>query len=76
MKYWRKTLPRAKFLKLQSYQVNNPKHPAVKMTEWFQAKKIKVLKWPNLKRIENLWKEIKVHQKNSPKLKAIYQQEC
>uniref|UniRef100_A0AAY4AHI1 Tc1-like transposase DDE domain-containing protein n=1 Tax=Denticeps clupeoides TaxID=299321 RepID=A0AAY4AHI1_9TELE len=44
---------------------NDPKHTARATKEWFHKKHFKVLEWtsqsPDLKPIENLWRELKVH---------------
>jgi len=43
---------------------NDPKHKAKATKEWLKKKHIKVLEWssqsPDLKPIENLWRELKV----------------
>ncbi|KAK3506568.1 hypothetical protein QTP70_009910 [Hemibagrus guttatus] len=39
---------------------NDPKHTAKATKEWLKKKHIKVLEWPSLNPIENLWRELKV----------------
>ncbi|KAM9403272.1 optineurin-like isoform 2-T2 [Salvelinus alpinus] len=39
---------------------NDPKHTARATKEWLRKKHLKVLEWPDLNPIENLWRELKV----------------